>query len=234
MLLGGSCDPSLSLWQSRPAKSVIFAATGLAELSEWPKQVGTRAAFRANVAGASCAPRPDSSTIRQLAVCQPSIGGDDAMLTTRSLNSTLDRMMSLNRVLDQAFNGSWNGDATNRVWVPALDVVEKRDAYIVIAELPGVNQSQVALSFEQNVLTIRGEKSSGFDPSKDGELRVYAAERVTGTFERAIRLPEFVDSEKISAELREGILTVTIPKATAAQPRQIEIKQVSPTPELTA
>ena len=64
---------------------------------------------------------------------------------------------------------------------------------------------------------------SPVDPSKDGELRVYAAERVTGTFERAIRLPEFVDSEKIAAELRDGLLTVTIPKATAAQPRKIEI-----------
>jgi HSP20 family protein len=156
------------------------------------------------------------------------------MLTTRSLNTTLDRMMTLNRVLDQAFNGSWNGDTTNRVWVPALDVVEKREAYIVIAELPGVDQSRVDLSFEQNVLTIRGEKSSALDPSKDGELRVYAAERVTGAFERSIRLPEFVDSERISAELRDGVLTVTVPKATAAQPRKIEIKHVAHAPELSA
>ncbi|HEY2377980.1 MAG TPA: Hsp20/alpha crystallin family protein [Gemmatimonadaceae bacterium] len=117
------------------------------------------------------------------------------MLTTRSLNTTLDRMMSLNRVLDQAMNGTWNNDAANRVWVPALDVVEKRDAYIVVAELPGVSQSNVELSFEQNVLTIRGQKNPSLDPAKDGELRVYAAERVAGTFERAIRLPEFVDSE---------------------------------------
>jgi HSP20 family protein len=92
----------------------------------------------------------------------------------------------------------------------------------------------VDLSFEQNVLTIRGEKSSALDPSKDGELRVYAAERVTGAFERSIRLPEFVDSERISAELRDGVLTVTVPKATAAQPRKIEIKHVAHAPELSA
>lgn len=147
------------------------------------------------------------------------------MLTTRSLNSTIDRMMSLNRALDQAFNGSWNTDTTNRVWVPALDVVEKKDAYVVVAELPGVSQPNVELSFEQNVLTIRGEKHSAFGTSKDGELRVYASERVTGTFERSIRLPEFVDGEEISAELRDGVLTVTIPKATAAHPRRIEVKQ---------
>lgn len=156
------------------------------------------------------------------------------MLTTRSLNSTLDRMMSLNRALDHAFNGSWNGDATNRVWVPALDVVEKRDAYVVIAELPGVAQSQVELGFEQNVLTIRGEKGPAFEVPKEGEVRVYASERVTGTFERSIRLPEFVDSDRISAELREGLLTVIIPKATAAQPRKIEIKSAAHTAELNA
>jgi len=156
------------------------------------------------------------------------------MLTTRSLNTTLDRMMSLNRAIDQAFNGSLHGDSANRVWVPALDVVEKRDAYLVIAELPGVNQSKVELSFEQNILTIRGEKDSLLDPSKDGELRVYAAERVAGAFERSIRLPEFVDSDKISAELHDGLLTVTIPKATAAQARKIEIKPAHSTPELNA
>jgi HSP20 family protein len=133
-------------------------------------------------------------------------------------------MMSLNRVLDQAFSSSLNGDPTSRVWVPALDVVEKRDAYVVIAELPGVDASQVDLSFEQNVLTIRGEKRATLESPKDGELRVYVSERITGMFERSIRLPEFVDSEKISAELRNGVLAVTVPKATTAQPRKIEVR----------
>lgn len=154
------------------------------------------------------------------------------MLTTRSLNSTLDRMMSLNRVLDQAMNGSLPAESTSRVWVPALDIVEKRDAYVVVAELPGVSQNDVELSFEQNVLTIRGQKSSLLDPAKDGELRVFTAERVSGAFERAIRLPEFVDSEKIAAELRDGLLTITIPKATAARPRKIEIKPATQPQEL--
>ena len=156
------------------------------------------------------------------------------MVTTRSLNSTLDRMMSLNRAIDQAFNGPVSTNTANPLWVPALDIVEKRDAYLVVAELPGVAQSKLELSFEQNVLTIRGEKSSLFEPLKNGELRVYAAERVTGAFERAIRLPEFVDSDRITAELRDGVLTVTVPKATAAQPRKIEITPVHYAPELKA
>jgi HSP20 family protein len=143
------------------------------------------------------------------------------MLTTRSLNSTLDRMLTLNRALDQAFNSTWND---RRVWVPAIDVVEKKDAYLMYAELPGVDPSQIDISFEQNVLTIRGTKRPAIEASTEGELRVYAAERVTGTFERSIRLPEFVDGEHINAAFSNGLLTVTVPKAQAAQPRRIEIK----------
>jgi HSP20 family protein len=144
------------------------------------------------------------------------------MLTTRSRNTTLDRMMSLNRALDQAFSAALTNDS--RVWVPAIDVVEQKDAYLMYAELPGVDASQVDISFEQNVLTIRGTKRSAVEATNEGELRVYAAERVTGSFERSIRLPEFVDGESINAEFMNGLLKVTVPKAKAAQPRRIEIK----------
>jgi HSP20 family protein len=132
-------------------------------------------------------------------------------------------MMTLNRALDQAFTSEWPTDGA-RVWVPALDVVEKKDAYLVFAELPGVSQSDLDISFEQNVLTIRGTKHSSIDANALGELRVYAAERTTGTFERSIRLPEYVDGEHIGAEFTNGLLTVTVPKAQAAQARRIEIK----------
>ena len=70
------------------------------------------------------------------------------MVTTRSLGSTLDRMITLNRAIDQAFG------AGSRVWVPAIDVVEKKDAYELYADLPGVDASKVEIAFEQNVLTI--------------------------------------------------------------------------------
>lgn len=155
------------------------------------------------------------------------------MLNTRSLNSTLDRMLTLNRALDEAFNSTWaNG---NRVWVPAVDVIERKDAYVLYAELPGVDPSQIDVSFEQNVLTIRGTKQGSIDSAKDGELRVFAAERVTGTFERSVRLPEFVDGDQIGADFSNGLLTVTIPKAQAAQPRRIEIKSSAPaTKEIAA
>lgn len=146
------------------------------------------------------------------------------MLTNRSLNSTLDRMMSLNRALDQALSTSW---PDNRVWVPAIDVLEQKDSYVMYAELPGVDPSEIDITFEQNILTIRGNKSSDMPATGQGEVRVYAAERVSGSFERSIRLPEFVDGDHITAEFNNGLLKVRVPKAQAAQPRRVAIKSVA-------
>ena len=150
------------------------------------------------------------------------------MIATRSLASTIDRMQSLNRALDRAFTTGW--DATvGRVWVPALDVAERKDAYLVTFELPGVDPKDVDISFEQNVLTVRGTKQTTLSASSESDVRVYANERVSGSFERSIRLPEFVDGEHISAKASDGLLEITIPKAQVAQPRKIEIRTPGPT-----
>jgi HSP20 family protein len=149
-------------------------------------------------------------------------------MNNRSLSSTLDRMWSLNRALDQALSAGFDRTARGpQLWVPAMDVAEKADAYLINVELPGVDPSQVEINFEQNVLTIRGVKPSSFDAS-NGEYRVYTAERVSGEFERAVRLPDFVDSEHIEALYSHGLLRIAVPKAQAAQPRKIEIKAGTP------
>ena len=145
-------------------------------------------------------------------------------MLTRNLNSTLDRMLTLNRVLDEALANGWNGNTEGRSWFPALDVVERADAYLIAVEVPGVDPSAIDVSFEQNVLTIRGSKPMGFGLGKDEELRVYSSERATGNFERSVRLPEYVDGENISAEFSHGVLFLTIPKMKTAQARKIEIR----------
>ena len=76
------------------------------------------------------------------------------------------------------------------------------------------------------MLTVRGTKPLGFQLDEKSEVRVYAAERVSGNFERSIRLPEFVDSESIVAEHRHGVLFLTVPKAQAARAKKIAIKGV--------
>jgi len=144
-------------------------------------------------------------------------------MTNRSLSSTLDRMWTLNRALDQALSAGFDrASRAPQLWVPAMDVAEKADAYLINVELPGVEPSQVEINFEQNVLTIRGTKPRSFDT--EGEYRVYTAERVSGEFERSVRLPDFVDSERIEASYSNGLLQILVPKAQTAQPRKIEIK----------
>jgi HSP20 family protein len=143
-------------------------------------------------------------------------------MLNRSMTTTLDRMLTLNRALDEAFTSSVNGNTETRVWVPAIDLIERKDAYLVRAELPGVERSNIDISFEKNILTISGQKSAMLE-AKDEELRVFAAERVSGSFSRALRMPDHIDGDKISAEYKDGLLTVTIPKAELAQPRKIEV-----------
>ena len=142
------------------------------------------------------------------------------MLTSRNITPSLDHVLAAGRALDEAFLSQ----RRTRAWVPAMDVVERNDAYVVYAELCGVSPDRVEIQFEQNVLTVRGTKPSSFDPSQDGELRIFSAERAHGTFERAIRLPEFVDAEKIDASFADGLLSVVVPKAKGAQARKITIR----------
>ena len=143
-------------------------------------------------------------------------------MLNRSLDSTLNRIMTLNRALDEAYTSSDGDNGSSRVWVPAIDVIEKREAYIVHSDLPGVHRSNVEITFEKNTLTISGRKTALID-GRDQEVRVFAAERVAGEFTRSLRLPDYIDAERISAAFKDGVLTVSVPKAQVAQPRRIEL-----------
>ena len=147
------------------------------------------------------------------------------MFATRTplgpLAQTLGRMSVLDRALDDVLPNVMRG--ASPMWVPALEVAERSDAYLIAVELPGVREDQVELSFENNVLTLRGTKESSFDVQKEGELRVHVAERQSGTFERSVRLPEFVEGDRIEAHFTDGVLNVVVPKSRAAQPRKIRI-----------
>jgi HSP20 family protein len=145
--------------------------------------------------------------------------------TTRRPLDTMTSLRRLNSVLDEAFN-SWpfqpeqNGTLTS-AWLPACDVFEDKDAVKIVAEVPGVTPEDVKISLENNVLTIRGEKKQQAEESSE---RVHRYERTYGVFERAFSLPTSVDAERIGATYAHGILTVTIPKAERARPREIPVK----------
>jgi HSP20 family protein len=143
--------------------------------------------------------------------------------TRRSLDS-MTSLRRLNSVLDEAFNAwpfqSEQNGALTSAWLPACDVFEDRDAVKIMAEVPGVRPEDVKLSIENNLLTIRGEKKQQAEEKTE---RVHRYERSYGTFERTFALPTTVDPEKIAATYSQGILTVTIPKADRARPREIPV-----------
>lgn len=144
--------------------------------------------------------------------------------TRRSLD-TMTSLRRLNSVLDEAFNG-WpfqsqeNGTVTSS-WLPACDVFEDKDAVKIVAEVPGVRPEDVKISLENNVLSVRGEKKQQAEEKTE---RVHRYERSYGSFERSFSLPSSVDPERIAASYAHGILTVSIPKAERARPREIPVK----------
>ena len=114
-----------------------------------------------------------------------------------------------------------NGDALEPVtWTPAIDVLEDANKIVLTADLPGIDQKDVEISVENNVLTLRGERKQ--QPKPEGES-YHRFERVYGAFSRAFTLPRTVDAEKVTAEMKAGVLTLTLPKKAEAQPRQIKI-----------
>jgi HSP20 family protein len=132
-------------------------------------------------------------------------------------------LQRLNRMLDEAFAG-WAGiepgtAITSTLFAPT-DVTESPESLQITMEVPGVRSEDVRISLENNVLTIRGEKRQ--EAEEKGE-RVHRYERSYGTFERTFALPNTVDPERIEARYGDGILTVTIPKAERARPREIPV-----------
>lgn len=105
-------------------------------------------------------------------------------------------------------------------WSPRIDVHETDAAYVFTAELPGINPDDVDVTVEKNVLSLKGEKAIAKPSEADG----YASlERIGGSFERRFRLPDVVDSDRVTATARHGLVEITVPKADAHQPQRIAI-----------
>ena len=105
-------------------------------------------------------------------------------------------------------------------WTPAFDVYEDKDSVYVRAELPGMKKEDIDLSLHNGSLSISGERKS--DEQLKG-AEVYLSERFFGRFQRTITLPTHVAVDKIKAQYRDGILTVTLPKAEEAKPKHIDV-----------
>lgn len=105
-------------------------------------------------------------------------------------------------------------------WSPALDVHEDKDRLTVQVELPGLQKDQIDISLRDGVLTVSGERKTERE-RKEGE--VFRSERYFGKFQRSVTLPASVDAGSVKAAYKDGILTIGLPKAEAAKPKQIAI-----------
>jgi HSP20 family protein len=122
----------------------------------------------------------------------------------------------LDRMLESAFSAAGGGGL-----YPAVNVFDTGDAYVIKAELPGVDPSKVDVDVEDDTLVLRGERA--FDhPTQN--VAYHRRERDEGKFRRIVRIPGRLASDEAKAEYRDGLLTVRVPKAKEARPRRVEIQ----------
>jgi HSP20 family protein len=106
-------------------------------------------------------------------------------------------------------------------WTPALDLHEDKNSFILKAELPGMNKEDINISLHDGSLSISGERKS---EQKLENAEVYRAERFVGRFQRTVTLPAPVAADKVKAEYKNGVLTVTLPKTEESKPKQIDVQ----------
>ncbi len=125
------------------------------------------------------------------------------------------------RLFSSLFSNTTRDGGTVQRWVPAMDLVEADDYFVLKADLPGLSEDDVAIEVQDGALTISGERSPERSESERGWYRV---ERQFGRFSRSLTLPEGIDPDSVSASFDKGVLEVRIPKPEERKPRRVEIK----------
>lgn len=149
---------------------------------------------------------------------------------TRELQSIQQEM---NRLFGTFFDaeGAGNGVAARRRWIPAMDLVEEGERFILRLDVPGVSEDAVKVELAENVLTISGERNTERESRKDGAQRI---ERAWGSFSRSLTLPDGIDPDAIEAHYDRGVLEVRIPKPERPGPRRVAINVAGKPPVIEA
>ncbi|HEV8152809.1 MAG TPA: Hsp20/alpha crystallin family protein [Solirubrobacteraceae bacterium] len=138
----------------------------------------------------------------------------------RELTSLQSEMNRLFNTFFDAPTGAGDQGATRR-WIPAMDLVEADDHFVLRADLPGLDENDVTLEVDGDVLTVSGERKAEHEQRGEGFHRI---ERSYGAFRRSLTLPDGVDAETVSATFDKGVLEVRIPKPEARKPRRVAIR----------
>jgi HSP20 family protein len=143
------------------------------------------------------------------------------------LRAAQDQMNYLNRIFAQARGQELQqpgSDVTGTpAWAPAVDISERKDAYVVTVELPGVKVADLEIAFQEGLLTIQGERRLAQDSADE---QIHLIERRYGPFRRSITLPQHVMADAIEASCEDGVLRVLVPKVEEAKPKRIEVHAV--------
>jgi len=140
-----------------------------------------------------------------------------------NIRNTFEELNRMRRQMDQLFDTMASGQITGAKSgvFPALNLTEDKDRYYVRAELPGITADALEIEATGKKLSISGERQI---PAAGKDAKYHRREREAGRFSRVITVPGDIDSAKVEASLKNGILTVMLPKAEASKPRQISIK----------
>ena len=125
-----------------------------------------------------------------------------------------------NRLLGRDDFWDTEGITTGGEWVPVVDIIENENALTVKAKLAGIEPKDVAVTIDNNVLTLKGERRIEREVKKENDHRL---ERAYGTFARSFALPTFVDAENVKAEFKNGLLMITVPKKANAKTRAVDV-----------
>ncbi|HTY59612.1 MAG TPA: Hsp20/alpha crystallin family protein [Bacteroidota bacterium] len=145
----------------------------------------------------------------------------------RDLSAFPSDVLSMRKEFNRLFDNFFHGDladttsAFTSAWVPAVDIAERENDFLVKMELPGVAKEDVKITMQEGILTVKGEKKQEKESKGSDYHRV---ERAYGSFQRSFSLPMAVRSGEIDASFSGGVLSITLPKAEEARPKQIDVK----------
>jgi HSP20 family protein len=137
----------------------------------------------------------------------------------------------MNRLFNTAFDqpGQASRAGATRRWIPAMDLIETDDHYVLRADLPGLSESDISIELESNVLTVSGERRLDHEEHAQGYHRI---ERAFGSFARSLTLPEGVNADAVNASVEHGVLKILIPKPEERKPRKVTITPGASQPDV--
>lgn len=147
-----------------------------------------------------------------------------ALVRWDPLKDLISLQERMNRLFDEALTRTTKGDEetlSRGIWSPAVDIYETEDDIVLKAELPGISKDDVTVEVKDNILVLKGERKFEKDVKEENYHRM---ERAYGAFQRSFTLPNIVEKDKVKARYKDGVLEITLPKASESKPKQIKVE----------